>query len=173
MSLAGFLDFLIVIFGLGIIGGMTFAAIEYISPDVRFRTIARFAVGGAIILALLQAIRAVFGGGGPSVEITSIAVLQFAIGLILILLVWVVICWLIDWWFSLGGTFAPGLAWPGTPPAPAPAPAPAGPAFIFPLKYVLAAVVLVAILMLAAQILFGADLIWSGISFAPRRPLPR
>lgn len=145
MSGAGLMDFLIVIVGLAIIVGMIFAALEFISPDARFKMIARYAVGGAALLAFLVAIKGVlFGGGGAGIAITPIGVIEFAIGIIVILVVIYLIYWALDY-------FAPGLG------------------LLVPIKYVIGAIALIAILVVAEQVLFGGHAFsGGGMSFLPR-----
>jgi hypothetical protein len=146
MSGSGLMDFLIVVVGLCIIVGMIFAALEFISPDVRFKTIARYAVGGAALLAFLVAIKNVlFGGSGAGVAISPVGVIEFAIGIIVILVVLFIIFWALDF-------FAPSAG------------------FLVPIKYVIGAIALIAILVVAEQVLFGGGLMrGGGISFLPHQ----
>ena len=144
MSGAGLMDFLIVLVGLAIVGAMIFAAIEFVATDERFKKIARFAVGGVIVLAFLYAVKGVLFGGGGGVGITLVGLIEFAIGVIILLVVWYVIVLALDW---LATVFPP----------------------IGPLKdaikFVVSALVLVVLLLLAANLLFGVSIGGGGAPF--------
>lgn len=136
MSGAGLMDFLITIVGLFIVGALIFTAIEFISTDARFKLIAKLAVGGVLVLAFLLAIKAVlFGGGGAAITLTGL--IGFAIGVIVLLVVWFIIDRLIGWcagWFP--------------PIAP----------LVDIIRFVVSAIVLIVLLILAADMLFGASI---------------
>jgi hypothetical protein len=129
---SGLIDFLISVVGLIGIFYMIYIALDGIVPDARMKQIARVALGIAgTILALLMIKAVLFGGaGGPT--ITPGQVIEFAVAIIVIYAVFFILNLVIDW-ISL--------------PALAPA-----------LKYVLAAVVLIAMLIAAKQALFGGGL---------------
>ena len=144
MTGSGLMDFLIAVVGLCIIVGMIFAALEYISPDARFKLIARYAVGGAALLAFLVAIKNVlFGGGGAAMLISPMGVIAFAIGIIVILVVVYIIFFALDKFGAVIGDL------------------------IVPIKYVIGAIALIAMLVVAEQVLFGGGGV--GASFLPLR----
>lgn len=144
------MDFLIILVGLIIIGAMIFAAIEFIATDPRFKQISRFAVGGILVLLFLYAVKGVlFGGGGGTGLVTPLALLYFAIAVIVILVVWFLIDWALKW---LAGVFPP-LA-----------------PFMSVITFVISALVLIAILVAAADLLVGGG---SRIFTIGQQPIPR
>jgi len=127
------LDFLISIVGLIGIFYMIYIALDGIVPDDRMRQIARVALGIAgTILALLMIKSVLFGGAGGGPVISPSNVIEFAIAIIVIYAVFFLLNLLIDW-----------IALPALAPA---------------LKYVLAAIVLIAMLVAAEKALFGGGL---------------
>lgn len=153
MNLAGLLDFLINVVGLCIVVFLIFQALDLAAfgLDAGLKLIARYAVGGAALLAFLVYIAAVFTGrGGALMSATPASVIEFAIGLIVLIAVLYVINMVID--------------------ALAPAPLAA------PVKFVISAIALIVILVLAEKALFGG-----GLGLIPNqllgniggRPLPK
>jgi hypothetical protein len=127
------MDFLIAVVGLCIIVYLIFLALDFIAPDERFKLIARYAVGGTALLVFLVAIKGVlFGGGGAGMAITPLSVIEFAIGLIVVMVVLYIIYLAID--FLAPGNLA------------------------IPIKYVIGAIALIAILIVAEKALFGGGL---------------
>jgi hypothetical protein len=130
---SGLMDFLIAVVGLCIIVYLIFLALDFIAPDERFKLIARYAVGGTALLVFLVAIKGVlFGGGGAGMAITPLSVIEFAIGLIVVMVVLYIIYLAID--FLAPGNLA------------------------IPIKYVIGAIALIAILIVAEKALFGGGL---------------
>src|SRR5712671_79540 len=131
MTGSALVDFLIAVVGLCIIVYLIFLAIDFLSPDDRFRMFGRYAVGGAALLIFLFAIKGVlFGGGsGAGVAVTPIGIIEFAIGLIVVMVVIYIIYIVID-------RLAP-------------------PDLAVPVKYVIGAIALIAILVLAERVLLG------------------
>ena len=129
---SGLIDFLISVIGLIGIFYMIYVALDGIVPDERMKQIARIALGIAgTILALLMIKAVLFGGaGGPSISPAN--VLEFAIAIIVIYAVFFILNLVIDW-----------IALAALVPA---------------LKYVLAAVILIAMLIAAERALFGGGL---------------
>jgi hypothetical protein len=122
-----------------------FYAIEGMSPDALFTKIARLAVGLVAVVIFLYAIKAVFFGGGGGVSITPLGVIQFAIGIIVVLLVIYVAKAAISFFL---------------------------PQFAVPIMYIIGGVALIALLALFAQIFFGGGLsLGSGSGGALNRPL--
>jgi hypothetical protein len=134
MTGSALMDFLIAVVGLCIIVYLIFLALDFIAPDERFKLIARYAVGGTALLVFLVAIKGVlFGGGGAgAMAITPVAVIEFAIGLIVVMVVLYIIYMVIDF-------LAPGN-------------------LSVPIKYVIGALALIAILIVAEKALFGGGL---------------
>jgi hypothetical protein len=137
INLGGVFNFFIILVEIFIIGGMIWLAIDFIGTDDRFKRIAKFAVGGVLLILFLFAVRDVFGGGGGSgMNLTPVGFLYFAIGVILTLIVWFVIDYVIgvlaNWWTPLSA--------------------------VLPLvRFVLAGLMLVVILLIAANVLFGTS----------------
>ena len=127
------IDFLITLVGLIFIGAMIFMAIDFISTDERFKKIAKIAVGGVLVVLFMFAIRALFGGGGGGMNLTPLGFLLFAIGVILVLIVWYVIDALLGY---IAASWAPFLA-----------------PVLGIIRFVLAGLMLVVILLIAANVL--------------------
>jgi hypothetical protein len=144
------IDFLITLVGLIFVGAMIFMAIDFISTDERFKKIGKFAVGGIIVILFLFAIKGVLFGGGTAM-ITPLAMLYFAIAVIVILVVW----FLIDWFLGWAATFFPPIG-----------------QFMQVIKFVVGAVVLVAILISAADLLLGGGT-GAGRIFSNMEPPPQ
>jgi len=132
MTGSALMDFLIAIVGLCIIVYLIFLALDFIAPDERFKQIGRYAVGGVALLVFLVAIKGVLFGGGGGIAISPGGIIQFAIGMIVVMVVLYVVYMVID--FLAPGNLA------------------------VPIKYVLGALALVAILLVAQQVLFGGGL---------------
>ena len=135
---AGLIDFLIALFGLIIIGAMVFLAIDFVTTDERFKKLAKLAVGGLLVIMFLLDVKAALFGGGRSF-ITPMGLITFAIGVIVILVVWIIIDWVLprvlDWF-------------PPLKPAEA------------IIRIVISALVLIAILVVAANVFFGVGGQW-------------
>jgi hypothetical protein len=129
MTGSALMDFLIAVVGLCIIVYLIFLALDFIAPDERFKMIGRYAVGGVALLVFLVAVKGVLFGGGGAMAITPAGIIAFAIGLIVTMVVLYIIYMVID-------RLAPG-------------------DLAVPVKYVIGAIALVAILFLAQQVLFG------------------
>lgn len=141
MTGSGLMDFLIAVIGLCLIVYMIFMALEKIAPDEQFKMIAKYAIGGVALIAFLLAIKGVLFGGGGSLSMTPVALIAFAIGLIVLMVVLVIIYMVVD--------------------AIAPAP------LVVPVKYVIGAIALIVLLLLAQQALFGGSL--GGMQFPKLR----
>lgn len=133
MTGSALIDFLIAIVGLCIVVYLIFLALDFIAPDEKFKQIARYAVGGAALLIFLVAIKGVlFGGGGGILGASPVGVIEFAIGLIVVMVVLYLVYMVIDYI------------------APEP--------LKVPVKYVIGAIALIAILILAERVLMGGGL---------------
>lgn len=143
------MNFVIVCVELVIVGGLIYATIPKIAPDPWLSRMARYAVGGAILLAFLFAVAAVFGMGGAGAlpPVNPAGILEFAAGLIILVVVLMIIYMVID-------RFAAGPA-PGAPPG---EPALVGGDVAGVIKLVIGAVAIIALLMLAAKAIFGGGL---------------
>jgi hypothetical protein len=130
-------DFIISLIELFICGIIIFAGFDFIDTDERFKKIAKLALGGVIVIAFLFAIRGFFWGGAGAFAITPLSILFFAIGIIFLLVGWYLVLMALDAMV----VFFPPLA-----------------GFKEALKFVLSAVVLVLMLLLAADLLFGAGI---------------
>ena len=133
MTGSALMDFLIAVVGLCIIVYLIFLALDFIAPDARFKMIGRYAVGGVALLVFLVAIKGVLFGGGGAIAITPVGIITFAIGLIVTMVVLYIIYMVID-------RLAPA-------------------DLAVPVKYVIGAIALIAILFLAQQVLFGGGAI--------------
>lgn len=131
MTGSALIDFLIAVVGLCIIVYLIFLALDFIAPDERFKQIGRYAVGGAALLIFLVAIKGVLFGGGGMMGVSAIGVIEFAIGLIVVLVVLFIVYLVID-------HIAPAN-------------------LAVPVKYVIGALALIAILILAERVLVGGS----------------
>lgn len=129
MTGSALFDFLIAIVALGLIVFLIFLAIDRIAPDEFFKKVAKVAVGGIALIVMLIATKAVLFGGGGALAVSPGGVIAFAIGLLVVCVVLYVLYLAID---KL---------------------APAEYAAI--IKYVVGAVALIALLVLAGQVLFS------------------
>jgi hypothetical protein len=89
------------------------------------------------VIAFLFAIKAVLFGGGGAFAISPIGILYFAIGVIVLLVVW----FLINMALDLMASWFP----------------PIGP-FMVTIKFVVSAIMLIVLLLLAADLMFGAGI---------------
>ncbi len=136
MTGSALFDFMLSSIGLCIIVYLFFLAIDFISPDEKFRLIARVAIGGVSLLIFLVAVKSVLFGGGGGIAVTPTGVIEFAIGVIVVLVVIYIINMVVDF-------LAPGN-------------------FSVAIKFVVGALALIAILVVAERALFGG-----GIGFVP------
>jgi hypothetical protein len=141
MTGSALMDFLIAVICLCAIVGLIFYAVNYIAADETFRKIARLAVGVVALVAFLVAVKGVLFGGGGALAITPVNMIEFAIGLIVIMVVVFIIYYAIDFF--------------KTP-------------FSVPAKYVVGAIALIALLIIAEKALFGGGL-GMGNVFQPQR----
>jgi hypothetical protein len=128
---SAFFTFLIALVGLLIIVGMIFVALDRIAKDAFLKQIGKLAIGGCAVLVLLVDLKAVFFGGGGAASISPIALIEFAIGVIILIAVFFLIDWAVGVWL---------------------------PRWALPVNYVLSVMMLVILLVLAEQALFGGGL---------------
>jgi hypothetical protein len=131
MTGAALVDFLIAVICLCCIVGMIFYAIPYMSKDPTFQHIAKLAVGVVALLAFLVAVKGVLFGGGGAMAVTPVNLIEFAIGLIVIMVVVFIINWVIGYF--------------GVP-------------FSEPAQFVIGATALIALLIIAERALFGGGI---------------
>jgi hypothetical protein len=132
MSGSGLVQFLINVVALLGAGAIFFVSIDRVAPDEFFAKIAKIAIGILLIIALILAVAAVFGLAG-GVAISPLGVIWFAVAVIVAVVVLFIINLVLDWISTnMGG----------------------GP-WVAPVKYVLGAIVLVGLLIAAANFLFG------------------
>jgi hypothetical protein len=131
MTGSALMDFLITLVVICGAGGLFFVAIDRIAPDPFLNKIGKIAVGVVLLVVLLLAIKGVLFGGG--VAISAGGIIAFAIGLIVLLVVLFLIDKVLDF---LGGTVSAWLA--------------------DIIRYVVFAIALIALLVLADRSLFGA-----------------
>jgi hypothetical protein len=132
MSGSGLVQFIISIVAIMAAGGIFFVSIDKVSPDAFFAKIAKIAIGAMLLIALIVTVAAVFGLAG-GVSVSPLGVVWFAVAVIVAVVVLYIIDALIDW---IAGQMGGG-PWAG------------------PVKYVLGAIVLIALLIAAANLLFG------------------
>jgi hypothetical protein len=126
-----FFNFLIALVGLALIVGMIFLALDRIAKDDFLKRIGKIAVGGCAVLILLIDVRGVFFGGGGAGVITPSALIEFAIGVIILIAVFYLLDMAVTMWVP---------QWAGV------------------INYVLSVLMLVLLLVLAEQALFGGGL---------------
>jgi hypothetical protein len=143
MSGSGLVQFLVNIIALLAAGGIFFVSIDKVAPDEFFAKIAKIAIGALLLIAFIVTIAAVFGLAGAGVTVSPLGILWFAIAVIVAVVVLYVVNLIVDWIAANMGI---------------------GPIAGI-IKYVLGAIVLIALLVAAANLLFGYH--FAGLS-APR-----
>jgi hypothetical protein len=132
MSGSGLVQFIVNIIALLAAGGIFFVSIDKVAPDEFFARIAKIAIGALLLIALVVTIAAVFGLAG-GVTISPLGIVWFAIAVIVAIVILYIVNLVIDWIAAnMGG----------------------GP-WQTPVKYVLGAIVLIGLLIAAANMLFG------------------
>lgn len=132
MSGSGLVQFLINIIALLAAGGIFFVSIDKVAPDPFFAKIAKIAIGALLLIALIVVIAAVFGLAG-GLSVSPLGVVWFAVAVIVAVVVLYVINLIVDWIArNMGMGEIAGV-----------------------IKYVLGAIVLIALLLAAANFLFG------------------
>lgn len=136
MSGGGLMQFLINIIVLFAAGAIFFLSIDKIAPDAFFARIAKIAIGCLLLIAFIVVIAAVLGMGGGGVTVSPTGILWFAIAVIVAVVVLYVLNLIVDWLAANMG-LAP---------------------MAEVIKYVIGAVVLIALLVAAANLLFGYNI---------------
>src|SRR5580765_669244 len=145
MSGSGLVDFLVNIVALLAAGAIFFASIDKVAPDAFFAKIAKIAIGALLIIALILTLAGVLGWGGKGVAVSPIGVVWFAVAVIVAVLVLYIINFVVDW-------IAASMS---SPPDGQPA---SGAPWTTPVKYVLGVLVLIALLVAAANLIFGVKI---------------
>jgi hypothetical protein len=133
MSGSGLVQFVINLIALLASGAIFFMSIDKVAPDGFFAKIAKIAIGALLLIAVIVIVAGVFGLGGGGVTIAPYAIVWFAVAVIVAVVVLYIINIIVDWiGANMGG----------------------GP-WIDIVKYVLGAIVLIGLLIAAANLLFG------------------
>ncbi len=127
-------SFLITCVGLVLVVGLIFLAIVMIEAPEGFKKIAKLAVGGIALLVFLIAVGGALGLGGAAMNINPMNLIEFAIGVIVVLVVYYIASRVIAYFGVL----------------------------VAEITYVLGAVALIVILIMAEKALFGG-----GFGFLP------
>jgi hypothetical protein len=132
MSGSGLVQFVVNIIAILAAGGIFFVSIDRVAPDPFFAKIAKIAIGALLLIALVVTIAAVFGLAA-GVTVSPLGIVWFAIAVIVAVVILYIINLVIDW---IGGQMGEG-------------------PWINPIKYILGAIVLIGLLIAAANLLFG------------------
>jgi hypothetical protein len=132
MSGAGLVQFLVNIIALLAAGAIFFVSIDKVAPDAFFAKVAKIAVGALLLIALIVTVAAVFGLAS-GVTVSPLGVVFFAVAVIVAIVVLYIINLVIDW---IGTQMGDGV-------------------WVVPVRYVLGAIVLIGLLIAAANMLFG------------------
>jgi hypothetical protein len=132
MSGSGLVQFIVNIIAIMAAGGIFFVSIDKVAPDPFFAKIGKIAIGALLLIALVITVAAVFGLAG-GVTVSPVGVVWFAVAVIVAVVILYVINLVIDW----VATQMQERAW------------------VSPVKYVLGAIVLIGLLIAAANLLFG------------------
>lgn len=135
MSGSALFDFGISLLLLAGVVVLFFYAIDRLAPDPFFNKIARFAVGIAAFVLFLFAVKAVLFGGGGALVISPLGIFKFAIGILVAVCVLVLI-------EMAAKYFVPN--------------------FVTTIMVIANAVVLIALLALAADVLAGGNFMAGG-----------
>ena len=131
--MGGLVQFVVNLIAVLAAGAIFMLSIDKVAPDAFFAKIAKIAVGAMLLIVLVITVAAVFGlAAGPA--ISTYGIIYFAIAVIIAVAVLYLINLVIDWIATQMG---------------------AGP-WVVPVKYVLGVIVLVGLLVAAANMLFGA-----------------
>jgi hypothetical protein len=133
MSGSGLVQFLVNVIALLAAGGIFFLSIDKVAPDEFFAKIAKIAIGALLLIALIVTIAAVFGLAGAGATVSPLGIVYFAVVVIVAIVVLYIINLIVDWIAANMGI---------------------GPLAGI-IKYILGAIVLIALLFAAANLLFG------------------
>jgi hypothetical protein len=130
--MSGLVQFVINIIAILAAGGIFFVSIDRVAPDAFFAQIAKIAIGALLLIALVVTVAAAFGLAG-GLTVSPLGVVYFAIAVIIAVVILYVINLIVDWIGAQMGA----AQWVGS------------------IKYVLGAIVLIGLLIAAADFLFG------------------
>jgi hypothetical protein len=130
--MSGLVQFVVNIIAILAAGGIFFVSIDRVAPDPFFAKIAKIAIGALLLIALVVTVAAVFGLAG-GVTVSPLGVIWFAVAVIVAVVILYVINLVIDW---VGANMGGG-------------------GWVNAIKYVLGAIVLIGLLIAAADLLFG------------------
>jgi hypothetical protein len=136
--MGGLVQFVVNLIALLAAGAIFMLSIDKVAPDAFFAKIAKIAVGALLLIVLVVIVAGIFGMGGGMV-ISTYGVIYFAIAVIIAVAVLYLLNLVIDW-------VAVQMS-KGSPPT--------STAWAVPVKYILGVIVLVGLLMAAANFLFG------------------
>lgn len=137
MTGSGLMDFIISIILLLATGFVFFLVIDRLAPDPLLNKIGKIAVGIVLLIVFLLAVKAVlFGGAGAVAHLAPQGFLWFCIGVIVVLVVLFIIEFVLDWLAGQMGA-AGGL--------------------VQIVKYVIFAIALIALLVVADKTLMGGS----------------
>ena len=136
--MSGLVGFVVNIIALLAAGAIFFLSIDKVAPDAFFAKIAKIAIGALLLIALVVTVAAVFGLAG-GVTIAPYGLIYFAIAVIIAVAVLYIINLVLDWVATQMSS----------PPNSAP------PTWVIPVKYILGVIVLVGLLIAAANVMFG------------------
>jgi hypothetical protein len=146
MTGSGLVQFVVNIIAILAAGGIFFASIDKVAPDAFFAKIAKIAIGALLLIALVVTIAAVFGVAG-GVTVSPLGIVWFAVAVIVAVVILYIVNLVLDW---LGPQMGGG-------------------PWVTPVKYVIGAIVLIGLLIAAANLLFGQHLL--GIHAMPAQLL--
>jgi hypothetical protein len=139
MSGSGLVQFVVNLVALLAAGAIFFLSIDKVAPDAFFAKIAKIAIGALILIALIFTIAAVFGLAG-GVSVSPQGVIWFAVAVIVAVVVLYLVNLVVDWIAGQMGEAS----------------------WAVPVKYVIGAIVLIGLLLAAANLLFGYSIYGSG-----------
>jgi hypothetical protein len=132
VSGSGLVQFLINIIALLAAGAIFFVSIDKVAPDPFFAKVSKIAIGALLLIALVVTIAAVFGLAG-GVTVSPAGIVWFAVAVIVAVVILFIVNLIVDW---IAGQMGGG-------------------PWSVPVKYVLGAIVLIGLLVAAANLLFG------------------
>ncbi len=135
MSGSGLVSFIVNIIAILAAGGIFFVSIDRVAPDPFFAKIAKIAIGALLLIALVVTLAAVFGLAGGA-TVSPLGIVWFAVAVIIAVVVLYIINLCVDW---IGGQMGGG-------------------GWVAPVKYVLGAIVLIGLIIAAANLIFGAGI---------------
>jgi hypothetical protein len=132
MSGSGLVQFIVNIIALLAAGAIFFVSIDKVAVDAFFAKVAKIAIGALLLIALVIAVAAVFGLAG-GITISPVGVVWFAVAVIVAVVILYILNLVLDW---IATQMGDGV-------------------WVMPVKYVLGAIVLIGLLLAAANMLFG------------------